>query len=116
MWNVVGNCLPDKHVIGNVVQVSTVFEPRSGGGNVIGGALAFDFDKNDHVFEIFAVPLVEGCEQLQTVRFRIDVHGQLTAVRYGRLVSVLAGVEAFGGQLISEGRGQFEFLTVRTLQ
>ena len=46
---------------------TSVLEPRPGGGDVVGGALALDLDEDPHVGEVSADPLVEGGEELQSV-------------------------------------------------
>ena len=46
---------------------TSVLEPRPGGGDMVGGALALDLDEDPHVGEVSADPLVEGGEELQSV-------------------------------------------------
>jgi hypothetical protein len=43
---VVGINGTNEHVVGDVLEVTTVFEPRASHGNVVGGALALNLDKN----------------------------------------------------------------------
>lgn len=62
----------NEHVIRNVVQMTTVFQPGAGGRDVIGGALSLDLDQNGQILQILTVPFVEGLQQLQTLRFGID--------------------------------------------
>ena len=38
----------DEHVAGDVLEMTAVLEPRSGGRDVIGGALAFGLHQNWH--------------------------------------------------------------------
>lgn len=40
---------PDKHVIGNVVQMATILKPRSGCTDVIRRALSFDLQYKDYI-------------------------------------------------------------------
>lgn len=86
--------LPNKHVIRDVIQMSTVFEPRSSGGNVVSCALALNFDKNQQILQVFAVPLVERFQELKSIGFWVDFHTDFAPVGLGMFVSVLAGVEA----------------------
>lgn len=39
-------CLPNEHIVGNIIEMSTILEPRTSRGDVIGGALAFDFNQD----------------------------------------------------------------------
>jgi len=57
----------NKHVVRDVVQVSTVLQPRTSHGDVIGGGLALSFDEDGQVLCVLAVPFVKGLEQLETV-------------------------------------------------
>ena len=54
--------------------MSSVLEPGSCGGDVVGGALALHLDEDGHVGQVLAVPLVERRQQLQTVRGRGHVY------------------------------------------
>lgn len=112
LTNQTANRSPNEQVIGNVVQMPPVLQPRPRGRNVIRRALALDFDQHYHVLEIFAVPLVERLQQLQALRLRIDGYLNGAAVGLGLLVGVLARVEALGRQLVAKRRRQFEFLAV----
>jgi hypothetical protein len=60
--------------------MATVLQPGTGGRNVIGGALALDLNQNGQFGQVFAVPFVEGLQQLQTLGFDVDVHAQRAAV------------------------------------
>ena len=57
----------NEHVVGDVVQVSTVLEPGSGHADVVGGALAEDLDQDGDILNVLPVPLVEWSQQLQTI-------------------------------------------------
>ena len=105
----------DQHVVGDVVQVSAVFQPGSSGRDVIGGALALDLHEDDHALKILAVPGLERFEQLQAQRFGVDVDldGRRVA---GGLVRLLTSVESARGELVSEGVAQHELLAVGTDQ
>ena len=63
----------DKEVVGDVVQVAAEFEPRSCRRNVIGCALALDLDQDLAVFHLFAVPLVKGRQELESLTGGFDV-------------------------------------------
>lgn len=64
--------------------MATVLQPGSSCRDVISGALSLDLDQNCQILEILAVPGVEWIEQLQTVRFRINLHGQFGSVLKSR--------------------------------
>jgi len=61
-------CLPNEHVIGDIVKMAAVFEPGSGGGNVVSRAFALDLDQNGQISQVLAVPLVERLQKLQALR------------------------------------------------
>lgn len=54
--------------------MSAVLEPRAGGGDVVGGALALHLDEDGHVRQVLAVPLVERLQQLEAVGRGRHVH------------------------------------------
>jgi len=67
------NCR-DQEVVGDVVEVTSELEPRSGGGDVICRALSFHLDEQLKVVVIVTVPLVEGSKKLQSVGVGVHVH------------------------------------------
>lgn len=73
--------------------MTAIFEPRSSGGDVIGGALALNFDEYGEVGEILAVPLVEGIEQLKSLGLGVDFDSNFAAVSRRRVKRVHAGVK-----------------------
>jgi hypothetical protein len=48
----------------NVLEVTSVFQPRSTGGDVVGRALALGLDEDRGVDNVLAVPLLEWSEEL----------------------------------------------------
>jgi hypothetical protein len=94
--------LPDEHVVGNIIEVAAVFQPGSRSRDVIRGALPFHFDQNDQIFQIFAVPLVKGFQELQSLRLGTDVYFDGAAVWDGFFVRVLSGIESFRGKFVTE--------------
>ena len=52
--------------------MTSELEPWTGSRDVIGGALALDFDQNFSVHQFFTVPFLEWFKKLKTVRFWID--------------------------------------------
>lgn len=103
----------NQHVVGDVVKMSTVLQPRTGHRDVIGGSLANSLDENGNLFNVLSVPSLERLEELQTVRSRR--HGNIDggAVLRRRLVRVLAWVIPASGQTIASGLLQLEFGAVR---
>lgn len=65
-------------------------------------------DKNGHVYEVLSVKLIKGGQELQPVAFRVHLDRDLAAVLGWGLEGVHAGVETFGGQLITIGALQLE--------
>lgn len=106
----------NQHVVGDVVEMTTVLEPRTGHGNVIGGGLALGLDEDRHVSGILAVPSVEGREELETVGGGGDLDSDVGTVLRGCLVGVLAGVVASLGETVAGGRRELEVLAILVLQ
>ena len=46
----------DQHVVGDVVQVSTVLQPGTGHRDVVGSGLALALDENRKVLRILSIP------------------------------------------------------------
>lgn len=62
-----------KHKLtGNVLQVSTVLQPRSTSRDVIRRALALHLDQHRQVLGLLAIPRLEGLQELETVRLGVD--------------------------------------------
>jgi hypothetical protein len=93
----------NQHVVGDVVQVSTVLQPGAGHGDVVSGGLALALDEDGQIGSVLAVPCVEGREKLKTVGGGRDGDLDRRAVLGRSLVGVLACVVAVGGQT-STGR------------
>jgi len=62
----------DKHVVGDVVKMSTVLQPRTGHRDVISGGLALALNQNRHIQFILSIPGLERLENLKTVGGRGD--------------------------------------------
>lgn len=57
----------NQHVVGNVVEVASVFEPWTGHRDVVCGALALDLDENISLRNVLAVPLGERGEEFEAL-------------------------------------------------
>mmetsp|Transcript_36260 Transcript_36260/g.102163 ORF Transcript_36260/g.102163 Transcript_36260/m.102163 type:complete len:601 (-) Transcript_36260:497-2299(-) len=102
----------DQHVVGDVVEVAAVLQPRARHADVVRGRLALGLDEHPGVLDVLPVPGVEGGEQLQPLALGVDDDVDARAVRDRGLVCVFSGVEACGGQLVA-GRGvEHELLTI----
>jgi hypothetical protein len=106
----------DQHVVGDVVQVSTVLQPGTGHGDVISGGLALALDEDGQVGGVLAVPGIEGRQELETVRGGRNGDRDRRAVSGGSLVGVLAGVVAAGGESLASGLLEHELLAVGIFQ
>ena len=67
-------------------------------------AAAAHLDQNSEVLQVAPVPRVEGLEQLEARRLRVDVDLDGGIVHRGGLVGVLAGVESSSRKLVTVGR------------
>ena len=63
-------CSRDEHVVGDVVEVSSVFEPGSGHADVVRGALALHFNEHHSFQQVLPIPGLKRSQQLQTVAER----------------------------------------------
>ena len=70
----------DEHVVRNVFEVAAVVEPRTGHGDVDGGALALRLDEERGTSDVLAVPSRERSESLEALAFGIDGNGNLGTV------------------------------------
>ena len=105
----------DKHVVGDVVKMSTVLEPRAGHGDVVSGGLAVALDKNWEVLSILSVPGLERLEELETVAGWRDGNADAATLSRWCLVGVLSWVEASAGwKPVSGRRLEEELLAIRT--
>jgi hypothetical protein len=102
----------DQHVVGDVVQMSTVLQPGTGHGDVVGGGLALGLDEDGQVGGVLAVPGVERLEELQTVGGGRNGNVDGRAVRGRVLVGVLSWVVSVGGQTQTGWRLELELLAV----
>lgn len=64
----------EKHIVGDMIEMASEFQPRTSRGNVIRRAFAFGFDENDGIDDILAVPRFERLESLKALTLRIDEH------------------------------------------
>lgn len=106
----------NQHVVGDVVQVTTVLQPGTGHGDVVSGGLALSLDQDGKVGGVLAVPSVERLEDLETVRGRGNGNVDLGAVLRRSLVGVHARVVAVGGKTVT-GRGlEHELVAILVLE
>jgi hypothetical protein len=106
----------DQHVVRDVVQMSTVLQPGTGHGDVVGGGLALALDEDGQVGGVLAVPGLEWLEQLKAVgsggHGDVDVRAVLGRV----LVGILAWVVAVSWETLTGGLLQLELLAVCVLE
>jgi hypothetical protein len=102
----------NKHVVGDVVQMSTVLQPRTGHGNVIGGGLTLSLDEDGQIRGILAVPGIEWLQKLQTVGGRGDGNVDGRAVLRRVLVSILSWVIAVAGKTLTDWLLKLELLAI----
>lgn len=106
----------DQHVIGDIVKVTTVLQPRTGHGDVVGGGLALTLDKDGKVSGILAIPGLESGQELETVTLGRDSDVDGLTVRGRSLVGVTAGVVALGRETLTSGSFEHELLAVLVLE
>jgi hypothetical protein len=92
--------------------VTTVLQPGTGHGDVVGGGLTLSLDEDGQVGGVLAVPGIEGLEELETVGGGRDGNIDLRTVLRRVLVGVLAWVVAVGGETLTSGLLELELLAV----
>ena len=106
----------DQHVVGDVVKVTTVLQPRTGHGDVICCGFALTLDKDGEVGGILAIPGLESGQELETVALGRDSDADRLTVRGRSLVGVTAGVVALGRKTLTRGSLELELLAVLVLE
>ena len=99
---------------GDVLEMSTVLQPRSTSRDVVSRALALGLDEDGEVGGGLAIPRLEGLEELETVRLGVNCDLDGRAVGRRRLEGVLAGVVATGRKLVTRGILKLEGLAIST--
>lgn len=106
----------DQHVVGDVVKVATVLQPRTSHGDVVGGGLTLALDQDGEVGGVLAVPFGEATENLQTLTLGGDGDIHRLTVRGRSLVGVTAGVITLGGKTLTRRGVELELLAILVLQ
>lgn len=106
----------NQHVVGDVVKVTTVLQPRASHGDVVGGGLALALDQDRDASGILAIPLLETSKDLETVTGGSDSDVDALAVGGRSLVGVTAGVVALSRETLTGGGLEHELLAVLVLQ
>ena len=65
----------NQHVVGDIVKMSSVLEPRTSHGDVIGGCLSLGLDENRHIERVLSIPSLEWFQNLETITLRRDSDG-----------------------------------------
>lgn len=103
-------------VVGDVLEMASVLEPRTSLGDMVGGGLTERLDEDGHVDTVLAVPRLEGLEQLESVGSGRHIDNNLSSVSGRGLVGVHAGVVTSVGKTLSGGLLELELLSVRVLE
>lgn len=89
----------DQAVLRNVLEMTSVLEPRTTGGDVVSCALAEGLDENGGLNNVLAVPWLERLEELESVRGGVDSDLDGSSVSGRSLEGVLSGVIPSGRKL-----------------
>ena len=107
----------DQHVVGDVVEVTTVLQPWTGHRDVISGGLTLALDQDWEILGILSVPGLERLEELETVGGWGDSNRDSGAVSWWSLVGVHSWVErSRGWEAITLWWGEHELLSVSALK
>ena len=84
------------HVVGDVIQMPPILQPRPGGRDMVGGALAFGFHQQRQAGVVLAIPGVKRVQNLQAVAAGVHVYSGLFAT-FGPRITFRVGHKALGG-------------------
>lgn len=106
----------DQTVLGNVLQVTSVLQPRSTGRDVVSGTLAQSLDQDGSLDNVLAVPWLEGLQELESVRLGVNGDLDVASVLGRSLEGVLSRVVTSSGEFVTGRVGELELLAIGTLQ
>jgi len=106
----------NQHVVGDVVQMSTVLEPRTGHGNVISSSFALALDENWNVVGILAVPGLEWLKDLETVRGWRNVNLNSGTVGGWCLISIFTRVKATSWKCLTSWCAEHKVIAILVLE
>jgi len=106
----------NKHVVRDVVQVTTVLQPRTGHGDVVSGSLALGLDQNWKIGSVLAIPSGEWLEKLQAVGGGRDGDLDRRTVLGWMLVGLHAWIVPIGRKTVTTGCLELELLAVLVLE
>ncbi len=86
----------DQHVVGDVVEVTSVLQPWAGHGDMVSGGLALALDEDWETLSVLSVPCVEWLKKLETVGGWGDSDVNGGTLSWWSLVSVHSWVESAG--------------------
>src|SRR5690606_31744413 len=80
---------PYEHVVGDVIEVTSIAEPGASHRDMVGGTLALNPDEQRQVGIILPVPGREGLQFLQTVRLWVDGYLHSSLRRGSQVTGIL---------------------------
>jgi len=84
----------DQKVVGDVVQMTSVFEPWTGHRDVVGGTFAFGLNEDRNLDIIFSIPRIERLQRLKSVTLRINLDLHFASVCRRLLESIFSSIES----------------------
>lgn len=106
----------NKHVVGDVVKMSTVLQPWASHGDVIGGGLALALDENRNIKSILSIPGSKSCQKLETVASGGDGNVDASTLLGRSLVCVTASIVALSRKAVTGRRLEEELIAVLVLK
>ncbi|EEQ36878.1 aconitate hydratase, mitochondrial precursor [Clavispora lusitaniae ATCC 42720] len=103
-------------VVGDVLQVATVFQPWTGHRNVVSGGLTNSLNQDWHSQSILTIPWLEWSQTLQSVGGWRNDNFDTSSVGWRSLVGVLTLVVTSWRQTNSVWLSQLEFFALSILQ
>ncbi|KAH3659493.1 hypothetical protein OGATHE_005538 [Ogataea polymorpha] len=103
-------------VLRNVLQVSTVLQPRTCHRDVVSGGLTERLDQNWHSVSILAIPRLEWLQPLQSVGSWRDVNFNRRSLLWWSLVGVFTRVVSLWWKTNTNRWLQHELISVSVLQ
>src|SRR5690348_8082083 len=101
----------NEHIVGNVIQMPTVFKPWAGHRDMVGGAFTFCFNQEFQAFNVYSFPCCKWVEQLQTLRICRYKYFYIAAIFSRFLEAAILHIKSFWRKFYTARFRQFYFFS-----
>eukprot|EP00733_Pompholyxophrys_punicea_P001902 Pompholyxophrys_punicea_v1_NODE_1155_length_904_cov_16.810365.p1 type:complete len:174 gc:universal NODE_1155_length_904_cov_16.810365:876-355(-) len=98
----------NQHIVGYVVQMTTIFQPRTSHTDVVGGTFSFHFNEDWKLLKILSIPSLEGSQKLKPITGWRYFNFYIRCFRRRSLISVNTSIITTFWQFITVWRRKFE--------